>query len=113
MARPKLTPDHLRTHRIQVYLSPSELRTLRSNAAAWQMSLPAYLRGAALHLRFRDSPPRRLGEEEFQHLSRLGANVNQIARALNQGKEAPPLRREDLQQLRELLSSLMPESDDS
>ena len=113
MARPKLTPDELRTHRIQLYLSPSELRMLRSRAAAWQMSVPAYLRGSALHLRFRDSPPRRLGADEFYHLSRIGANINQIARSLNQGLEAPGLSREDLQQLRELLSSLMPESDDS
>ena len=112
MARPKLSDDHLRTHRVSVFFSPSELRILRWYAEAAQMSFPAYLRERSLSGWMQYQEPRRLAAEEFRELSRIGNNINQIARALNQGLEAPGLGREDLQRLRELLSYLMPEKDE-
>ena len=112
MARPKLSDDNLRTHRVSVFFSPAELRILRRWAEAAQMSFPAYLRERALSGWMQYQEPRRLATEEFRELSRIGNNINQIARALNQGLEAPGLGREDLQRLRELLSYLMPEKDE-
>ena len=112
MARPKLSDDNLRSHRVSVFFSPAELRILRRWAEAAQMSFPAYLRERSLSGWMRYQEPRRLAAEEFRELSRIGNNINQIARALNQGLEAPGLGREDLQRLRELLSYLMPEKDE-
>ena len=109
MARPKLSDEDLRTHRVSVFFSPSELRILRLWAEAAQMSFPAYLRERALSGWVQYQEPRRLAVGEFRELSQIGNNINQIARSLNQGLEAPGLRREDLQRLRELLSYLMPE----
>lgn len=112
MARPKLSHEDLRTHRVSVFFSPSELRIMSRWAEAAQMSFPAYLRERALSGWMRYQEPRRLGTEEFRELSRIGNNLNQIARSLNQGLEAPGLRSEDLRRLRELLSYLMPEKDE-
>ncbi|MDE2807446.1 MAG: MobC family plasmid mobilization relaxosome protein [Gemmatimonadota bacterium] len=112
MARPKLSNDNLRTHRVSVFFSPAELRILGLWAEAAQMSFPAYLRERALSGWMQYQEPRRLAAEEFRELSHIGNNINQIARSLNQGLEAPGLGREDLQRLRELLSYLMPEKDE-
>ena len=112
MARPKLSDEDLRTHRVSVFFSPAELHILRLWAEAAQMSFPAYLRERALSGWMQYQEPRRLGTEEFRELSRIGNNLNQIARSLNQGLEAPGLGREDLRRLRELLSYLMPEKDE-
>ena len=112
MARPKLSNDNLRAHRVSVFFSPAEMRILRWWAEAAQMSFPAYLRERALSGGMQYQEPRRLATEEFRELSRIGNNINQIARSLNQGLEAPGLGREDLQRLRELLSYLMPEKDE-
>ena len=112
MARPKLSPLYLRTKRVSVYFSPAELSELRRRTEAAQMSLPAYLRERSLRTAEPSADPRRLAVKEFRVLSRLGNNINQIARALNQGRRAPAFTREDLQQLRELLGYLMPEAED-
>ena len=112
MARPKLSAADLRSHRVTVFFSPAELRILCQWAEAAQMSFPAYLRERALSGWMPYQEPRRLATEEFRELSRIGNNLNQIARALNQGLEAPGLGREELQRLRELLSYLMPEKEE-
>ena len=112
MPRPKLSPDELRRHRVSIYLSPAELSELRRRAESAQLSLPVYLRDRALRTVEPSAEPRRLAAAEFRELSRIGGNLNQVARALNRNRSAPDFRRSDIERLRALISLVMPKAED-
>ena len=112
MARPKLSDDERRTQRVTVYLRPTELDALRGRAAAARLTVPEYLRQRALLTRLRIESPRRLAAAEFREVARLGSNLNQIARRLNQGGSAPQDTPQVLGRLIDLLERLLPEADD-
>ena len=112
MARPKLSIEDRRTRRVSIFFSPAELRELHRRTEAAQMSFPDYLRQRALHATEPSDEPRRLAAGEFRELMRIGVNLNQIARALNQGRRAPDGTREELRRVRELIRYLMPEAED-
>lgn len=112
MARPKLTVENLRTRRVSVFFSPAELRILRWWAEAAQMSFPDYLRQRALHPPEPSQEPRRLATAEFRELSRIGVNLNQIAKSMNRGRPAPAGTRAALERVRDLIRYLMPEAED-
>ena len=51
--------------------------------------------------------PRQLGVAEFRELNRIGVNLNQIARALNQRGDVATPRLDELGRLRELIAHLL------
>lgn len=71
-----------RTHTVSVRLNDAELALLDSRRGAVQMQRGEYLRAAALH-RLPPTIPA-VNREMWAELARTAANLNQIARRLNQ-----------------------------
>ena len=112
MGRPKLSQAELRRHQVTLSLRDAELFALRRRAGLARLSIPDYLRQRALGDRLRLTPARRLGAEEFRAVSKLAVNVNQMARAVHQGRELPASAAEELSRLRSLLERLLPQVSD-
>ncbi len=72
-----------RTHTVSVRLNDRELALLDSRRGAVQMQRGEYLRAAALH-RLPPTIPA-VNREMWAELARTAANLNQIARHLNEG----------------------------
>ena len=49
----------------------------------------------------------RLGAEDRRELTRVGVNLNQLARAMNAGVPAPPGTRESVERIGELVAELL------
>lgn len=79
-----LPPEQLRHKRLSVYVTDAELHELERRAALVSMRTPAYLRESGLE----KLPPvvPELNQKAWLELSKAAANINQIAKALNQGK---------------------------
>ena len=73
-----------RGHTVSVRLNDAELARLDSQRDAVQMQLGEYLRAAALH-RLPPTIPA-ANREQWAELARTAANLNQIARHLNEGQ---------------------------
>ena len=56
---------------------------------------------------FRSAARRQLGVAEFRELNRIGVNLNQIARALNQRSDVAAPRLDELRRLGELIAQLL------
>ena len=108
MGRPKLSQAALRRHQVTLSLRDEELNELRRRAGLARLSIPDYLRQRAVGDRLRLTPARRLGAEEFRAVSKLAVNVNQMARAMNQGRTLPAAAAAELARLRSLLARLLP-----
>ncbi|MDC9908884.1 hypothetical protein PSX32_21110 [Shigella flexneri] len=72
-----------RRHTVSVRLNDAELARLDSQRDAVQMQRGEYLRAAALH-RLPPTIPA-MNREQWAELARTAANLNQIARHLNEG----------------------------
>ncbi|MYA43723.1 MAG: MobC family plasmid mobilization relaxosome protein [Gemmatimonadetes bacterium] len=112
MPRPRLSDADRRIHRVAIWLSPNELRELRSRASIARLSVPEYVRQRSVRWRLNIESPRRLAADHFREVQRIGNNLNQIARNMNMGRAAPEGTREELTRLRDLLSLLLPEAAD-
>jgi uncharacterized protein (DUF1778 family) len=97
--RPHKAPQHKRTHQKSTRLDDEELSLICAAAAACGMTPAGFLAHAALAAA-RDldataaavASERELVAEFFaarRHLAQIGNNVNQIAKILNSGGEAP------------------------
>lgn len=112
MGRPKLTPGQRRRHQVTLSLRDGELAELKRRAGIAGLSVPDYLRQRAIEGRLRVSDPRRLGAAEFREVQRLAVNVNQMARALHQGRQPGWDAERALLRLHQLLGRLLPEKTD-
>ncbi|AVH74475.1 plasmid mobilization protein [Nostoc sp. 'Lobaria pulmonaria (5183) cyanobiont'] len=106
---PKASSQSLvRTKMLQVRFSPIEYEMIRSKAEDTSMSLAELTRRCIL-LRPIPPPPPRLGRvtvDTYLELSRIGNNINQLAKATNTAIKMqlpPPASPELLQDLLELL----------
>jgi hypothetical protein len=91
MARPKKHPHELRDARAVVRLTDEEQAELEQRAAGAGFTVSEYFRQCAFH----HKPPADLAERRERAsltaaLLRLGVNLNQIARHMNAGRDAPP-----------------------
>jgi hypothetical protein len=89
-----------RTSRLEVRLTPAELAELRSRAKEAKLRPSAYVRASILGQVPRMVPALNVGIA--QALSRIGNNVNQIARSLNQRSGEDPTGDELVQAYAEL-----------
>ena len=112
MARPKLSPDKLRTKRHSAWFNSAEDRELARRSDLAGLPIPEYLRQRAIRTQLRVEAPRSLAAQDFRELQQIGSNLNQIARRLNQGGRAPANLRTELQQLRELINKRLPVVED-
>ena len=77
---------HLRSSTINVRLSAAELEEWRSKAAAAGVSLSELLRQAMLRTRPWTAAARDVERERIRQITRIGRNLNQIARWANRYK---------------------------
>ena len=71
------------------------------------LRVPEFIRQRVLERRLQIGSPRQLGVAEFRELNRIGVNLNQIARALNQGSDVAAPRLDELKRLGELIAHLL------
>jgi hypothetical protein len=91
-------------------LDDAEQAKLEESASAARLSTGAYLRAAALggagvRARPRASVDRQLLARANADLNRVGNNINQIAHALNAGRDPPQILAEAMAELRGVLSA--------
>ena len=107
MGRPKLGETALRRHVVTVRLNDGEHEELRRQAGKARLRVPEFIRQRVLERRLQIGSPRQLGVAEFRELNRIGVNLNQIARALNQRGDVATPRLDELGRLRELIANLL------
>ena len=106
MGRPKLSETALRRHAVTVYLNDGEREELRRQAGQARLRVTEFIRQRVLERRLQIGSPRKLGVAEFRELNRIGVNLNQIARSLNQGLGSAP-QLDELRRLRNLIAELL------
>lgn len=84
--RPRNAPGTVRDVTIGVRVSPAELEALTAKAQQMGMTPAHWLRDAALSRRLPAPPVPAINREEYADLARLAANLNQLARAANEGR---------------------------
>lgn len=90
MARPKKSPQENRAEQVSIRLSPLELATLRSKADTAKTNVTAFVRAAALGQRVSVTKSTAPDFATRHELRRIGVNLNQIARALHEGRGHDP-----------------------
>lgn len=103
MSVPRTTRSCLRS----VRLTPGELAVLRGKAHTAGLPLSTYLRQAGLQKRIR-ARRGQAGRDAIYQLSKIGNNLNQLARAANTAGQVVALELLEpvLEQLREVLEEL-------
>lgn len=84
--RPKSDPNAVRAATIGVRVSEREYAQLREKAHRLGISPAQWLREAALARRLPPPPVPAINREEYAELARLAGNLNQLARAANEGR---------------------------
>ena len=107
MGRPKLGETALRRHVVTVRLNDGEHEELRRQAGKARLRVPEFIRQRVLERRLQIGSPRQLGVGEFRELNRIGVNLNQIARALNQRGDVAAPGLDELKRLGELIAHLL------
>ncbi|HDR9165939.1 plasmid mobilization protein [Burkholderia vietnamiensis] len=97
-------PD-LRSHTVSVRMNEIELARLDTWRSTVSMQRGEYLRAAAFETL--PTPIPELNREAWADLARVGANLNQIAKQLNEGSRLAEMAGETLTVLRELRQALI------
>jgi len=84
--RPKGDPADVRVSTIGVRVSPAEYASLKAKAEQLSMTPAQWLRDAALSRRLPSPPVPPINREQYAELARLSANLNQLAKAANEGR---------------------------
>jgi len=84
--RPKGDPAAVRDATIGVRVNAAERAALSRNAKHMGMSPSQWLRTAALHRKLPPPPVPEANSEAYGELTRLAVNINQLARAANEGR---------------------------
>lgn len=104
MGRPPKDPSLVRTLRLDVALSPTELAVLIEVAGDVRLPLRTYVRKAALGAKLPPAVPA-VNSQLARDLARVGGNLNQLLHAINIGKvKEPPAV--DLLELQSLLAQV-------
>jgi dynactin complex subunit len=87
VARPKKSPEERRTEQFNIGLSPVELAQIKGKADETSQTVTAFIRASALEQKItvqKSTAPDFMTRNE---LRRIGTNLNQIAHALNSGRD--------------------------
>ncbi|WP_148416865.1 plasmid mobilization protein [Haloferax sp. KTX1] len=84
--RPPLDPGERRTLTIGVRVRPDERETLAERADSQGITPGQLLRECALTRRLPSPPVPAANREQYAELARLAANLNQLAKAANEGQ---------------------------
>ena len=110
MARPQKKLPPATTHRITIRLTDEMYEVVTHDAEAAQLSIAEYIRHLILNRKIRYHPPIIHADTAIVHelhdINKLGNNLNQIARYLNQdGTMTNPLAKELRETLRQINDS--------
>jgi uncharacterized coiled-coil protein SlyX len=108
MGRPLLKTEELRI-KAECYFSPSEKADISAKARRAGLSLSSYIREVVIGHKVVDALPS-INAQQWQSLSRTTANLNQIAKHLNEGKQVnidPRVIEELVLQVQEVRLALM------
>lgn len=83
--RPRLDPADVRTRTIGVRVNASEMASLEHRAQVMGMSPAQWLRHAGLSRQLPPRPTPEINRRMYVELGKIGANLNQLARAQNFG----------------------------
>ena len=89
MGRPPKDPAHVRSLRLDVDLSATEVELLRELADQVHLPLRTFVRRTALGAKLPPPVPS-VNSELARDLSRVGGNLNQFLHAVHMGKVADP-----------------------
>lgn len=84
--RPKGDPADVRCSTIGVRVSAHEYASLKARAEQMGLTPAQWLREAALSRRLPSPPVPPINREQYAELARLSANLNQLAKAANEGR---------------------------
>jgi hypothetical protein len=84
--RPRNKPGTVRDVTIGVRVAPAEYIALKTKADTMSVTPGQWLRQAALARRLPAPPVPAINREEYASLARLAANLNQLAKAANEGR---------------------------
>ena len=84
--RRKLPEGVAKIARVGVYFSPADLAKLTANAGDFGLTIPDYIRRAALNRPLPPPPAPAVNRAEYAELARLSANLNQLTKAANEGR---------------------------
>jgi uncharacterized protein (DUF1778 family) len=90
MARPKLSPQERHSEQINIPLKPADLAYLQDSAEKAATTITDFVRASALGHEFTVVQTTAPDLETVEQLRRIGVNLNQIAKAMNQGRTVPP-----------------------
>lgn len=89
MARPTLDPLHAKSERVNLRLTPIELARLNERASRAGVPVAVFARAAALGREVRAQETTAPDFMTRNELRAIGNNLNQLARAANQGQDVP------------------------
>jgi Bacterial mobilisation protein (MobC) len=75
----------VRSEVVPIRFSKEERDSLLSQAKSFGVSLSEFVRRAALKRRLPPAPPPQINRDIYQELSRIGNNLNQVARKIHEG----------------------------
>ncbi len=114
MARPNKLKEERLTKRVKFDLTPSDYAQALKDSQKAGMTLTAYARQQFLHGKVVIHQNRKLDHETFSELRRIGVNVNQLARAVNQSGNIPDHRLSNIcLRLEDVLSKTINDSDNN
>ena len=102
MARPMIASNALR-ERLDVYIAPAERSLIAAKANSAGLGLSTFVRRAALAQRIAAVPI--IPAQQWTELSKVAANLNQIAHAINSGN-ANGVQADAIEDLTELLRAV-------
>lgn len=86
MARPKLSPQERHSEQINIPLRPADLARLHDSADKAKTTVTDFVRASALGHRFTVMQSDAPDTETIEQLRRIGVNLNQIAKRMNERK---------------------------
>ena len=108
MTRPRLAPELRRSRTLGVRVTAAEAAEIAERAASSRMTAAAYVRRRALGRPVRVTAVHRLAAAERVELQRIGANLNQVARALHSGAvQVPAGTLESVERVADLVADLL------
>ncbi len=104
--RQKKSPEAVRSQIISFRVKPSEFDKLKSQAESLGLDVGHFCRTLVLGKKVESVLVKQANQEVVRQLSRIGVNINQVAKHYNQGTQAETSLRELVVQLREVMGRL-------
>jgi bifunctional pyridoxal-dependent enzyme with beta-cystathionase and maltose regulon repressor activities len=109
MARPKSHINHLKVFQVNVRFTCEDLLLIESQSKTYGLSVVEYVRKRALNKQLPKHTISPINRELLIELSRIGNNVNQLAKKSNQNFLDKYVYNRDLRELKDILNQIKTE----